>query len=854
MVAGGVCRLAFVMSMLSSSAEAIDLSRFLYEEIEPMDGVLCITDADCTSYTKDGLYHIFPYKVVSCGRGKVIARFDSESNARSMRVFNSFMGDLATSLIKTQQKSSCPMVVIYTDGDYCDGDSIDAYVRYVSPETTLFGRLRAFRELKRGKTGRPACTTAESNALAERAMDYIDGRNGVMKDQYTGFCLSYESSLLGSRLGSYLTRACFAKGIGVTRNERRYVKWLSRLAPIGDVDDKLEYADCLRDGVGVSADPDKAFAWYDAAVAIDKTNSTAYLNMAKICENSKNEANRKRTRKLYETAGKAGDQDAAKWLINYWNYRRYESAEARERLRYWCDKGRGLGVSSEWIESHTQSSANCPDSVIEIVKQDRPKEDPSTVRRREAEEKSRRRTEILSRLLRNMVLVKEANLYLSRTEVTQAQWELIMGKNPSEKNRGDEYPVESVTWTECQKFIKLLNDHYEVKKSGLTFRLPTSSEWLKVAGEDREKLEEECRTSNYKRFRGIAWSECDDNLYAPRRVATKAPDKRGLYDFYGNVSELCADSDPQRPDEVYVAGGCVSSRADTCLQKPDGCFHGKNQRACYTGLRLAATSEECEVMKKVNDQKARRALRDEMLGRLERRGITPGVSNDGQSVHAVGIAYGPPREAQKLILNARKNAIASLLNLEHDATYEYEYVEGFPRFSRMVKRGIQDVGWCSQLNDGVLNVAVALRWTKKDEESLTAVTRGDFSSLHDVDVRMTIGEYLDKCLDGPFPSSWLKRDCKGDVWVIGVAYLPASGSFEEENLKPLAVTAAMQYFGSTITLSVAKDVESGKDVQTVEVTPVKNSLDWRQMQHRMFSVSQPDNPYRVLVVAIPFAQ
>ena len=61
--------------------------------------------------------------------------------------------------------------------------------------------------------------------------------------------------------------------------------------------------------------------------------------------------------------------------------------------------------------------------------------------------------------------------YIGKYEVTQALWQAVMGKNPS-KFKGDNLPVENVSWNDCQKFISKLNNI-----TGKTFRLPTEAEW-----------------------------------------------------------------------------------------------------------------------------------------------------------------------------------------------------------------------------------------------------------------------------------------------------------------------------------------------------------------------------------------
>ncbi|MBL7052148.1 MAG: formylglycine-generating enzyme family protein, partial [Candidatus Marinimicrobia bacterium] len=67
--------------------------------------------------------------------------------------------------------------------------------------------------------------------------------------------------------------------------------------------------------------------------------------------------------------------------------------------------------------------------------------------------------------------VTVSDFYMSATEVTQKQWKAIMGNNPS-KWKGDNLPVERVSWNDIQEFLKKLN-----KKTGTSYRLPTEAEW-----------------------------------------------------------------------------------------------------------------------------------------------------------------------------------------------------------------------------------------------------------------------------------------------------------------------------------------------------------------------------------------
>lgn len=130
------------------------------------------------------------------------------------------------------------------------------------------------------------------------------------------------------------------------------------------------------------------------------------------------------------------------------------------------------------------------------------------------------------------------DFYMGKHEVTQKLWSVIMNNNPSTVIN-DNYPVNNVSWEDCQLFIEKLN-----RITGRNFRLPTEAEWEYAA---KSTLNKDGTISNTtSKFAGgdmpdsYAWySENSSNTLHP--VGTKKPNAFGLYDMCGNVIEWCQD-------------------------------------------------------------------------------------------------------------------------------------------------------------------------------------------------------------------------------------------------------------------------------------------------------------------------
>ena len=128
--------------------------------------------------------------------------------------------------------------------------------------------------------------------------------------------------------------------------------------------------------------------------------------------------------------------------------------------------------------------------------------------------------------------VKLSGFYIGKYEVTQREWEAVMGYNPS-STKGDNYPVTNVSWIDCQGFISRLNS-----LTGKNFRLPTEAEWEYAArGGNRSRGYKYSGSDNLGE---VAWYDGNSGG-GIRDVGTKRPNELGIYDMSGNVCEWCAD-------------------------------------------------------------------------------------------------------------------------------------------------------------------------------------------------------------------------------------------------------------------------------------------------------------------------
>ncbi len=210
--------------------------------------------------------------------------------------------------------------------------------------------------------------------------------------------------------------------------------------------------------------------------------------------------------------------------------------------------------------------------------------------------------------------------YLGAFQVTQAEFEKVMGRQPSyfhargngfEAVRGldtGQFPVDSVSWEDTDQFCRRLSQLPEEQKAGRVYRLPTEAEWeYACRGGTAWRAPFHCgyafssRQGNFDGTKPYGRTRRGPNLKRPCTVGSYAPNAWGLFDVHGNVWEWCADwfstryyeaspeRDPQGPgdgDMRVLRGGSFYYVGSSC-RAAIRFGRGPEARSNLDGFRVA---------------------------------------------------------------------------------------------------------------------------------------------------------------------------------------------------------------------------------------------------------------------------
>ncbi len=191
--------------------------------------------------------------------------------------------------------------------------------------------------------------------------------------------------------------------------------------------------------------------------------------------------------------------------------------------------------------------------------------------------------------------VKVEPFLIGKYEVTQGEYEAVMDKNPSHFTGDRNLPVEQISWTDAQEFIKRLN----ALEGEEVYRLPTEAEWEYICLAGATNVYGFC--NDEEGLGDYAW-------YAPNSqgrthpVGQLKPNPWGLYDTHGNVWEWCQDwhgvypagavTTPEGKFTVQfriLRGGAYDSPDGDCRSHTRRSYSSANARVRSIGFRLAGT-------------------------------------------------------------------------------------------------------------------------------------------------------------------------------------------------------------------------------------------------------------------------
>ncbi len=196
--------------------------------------------------------------------------------------------------------------------------------------------------------------------------------------------------------------------------------------------------------------------------------------------------------------------------------------------------------------------------------------------------------------------------WMGKYEVTQAQWESVMGNNPS-YFKGADRPVEKVSWYDCQAFIQKVNAELE---DGAV-RLPTEAEWeyaCRAGSTGEYGMRKDGTEMSEGDLDEVAWygREVDGGT---QPVGKKEPNAFGFYDMLGNVCEWCQDrspgNDPASASLRRICGGSWDSGAEFCRLSQVLCADAKDNFRSI-GFRLCATAAPRYRMDKATKTEAKK--------------------------------------------------------------------------------------------------------------------------------------------------------------------------------------------------------------------------------------------------------
>ena len=327
-----------------------------------------------------------------------------------------------------------------------------------------------------GNNNNPAPSPA---VVADNPSDLLRKANVFFgnKQYQEAFPLFQQAANAGNAGAQNRLGACYANGYGVALNHNQAVYWYRKAAEQNSDAAQYNLGYCYEKGLGIAKDNNQALVWYKKAA--EQGYTAAKDAIERLQNNSAPVVQRVVEHQLPAEPEKN-------------RFANYTETSANLNLEMVAVKGGTftMGCTSE-------QSSDC-----------------------DSDEKPAHKVTV-------------SDFYIGKYEVTQAQWRAIMGNNPS-KFKGDNLPVEQVSWNDVQEFIARLNT-----RSAKKYRLPTEAEWEFAARGGNSSRAYKFSGSNT--VGAVSWYS--DNSGSTTHIigSAQSANELGICDMSGNVWEWCSD-------------------------------------------------------------------------------------------------------------------------------------------------------------------------------------------------------------------------------------------------------------------------------------------------------------------------